>query len=129
MSKAENHRRWAAKNKEWLREYNRDLKNRDPALYAFRRIRSTAQQRGIHFELTVDDLREVWRTTCPVFGFELVSNNGPKQPNSLSIDRIDSSKGYIKGNIQIMSWRANKLKSDATLTELEAIVRFLKGSQ
>ncbi len=31
-------------------------------------------------------------------------------PNSCTIDRIDSSKGYVKGNIQLITWRANCLK-------------------
>lgn len=45
----------------------------------------------------------------------------------ISIDRIDSTKSYTKGNIQIMSWRANRLKMDASLSELETPVAFLRG--
>ena len=47
-------------------------------------------------------------------------------PNSYSLDRIDSSKGYIPGNVWVISRRANAIKSDATLEELELLVKNLK---
>lgn len=48
-----------------------------------------------------------------------------KKENSPSIDRLDNTKGYVKGNINIISWRANRIKSDATLDELEKIYRWV----
>ena len=44
---------------------------------------------------------------------------GVQSFNSPSIDRIDSNKGYIKGNVRIISLRANMMKNDANLQELE----------
>jgi hypothetical protein len=54
-------------------------------------------------------------------------SNGESIDNSPSLDRIDTSKGYVKGNVWVISWRANKLKSDATLAELESIVLALRN--
>ena len=44
---------------------------------------------------------------------------------SPSLDRIDNTKGYIKGNVKVISWRANAIKKDATLEELKALVNYL----
>ena len=42
-----------------------------------------------------------------------------------SIDRKDSSKGYVKGNVAIISRRANLLKNNATIAELKAVLAFM----
>lgn len=55
---------------------------------------------------------------CPILGVELRYGGGEKSPHSASLDRIDSTKGYIVGNVQILSMRANLMKSDATQEEM-----------
>jgi len=54
---------------------------------------------------------------CALTGTELEFTRGGSNwlgkwcnPNSCTIDRIDSTKGYVKGNIQLITWRANCLK-------------------
>ena len=46
---------------------------------------------------------------------------------SPSIDRIDSTKGYTKDNIQIISWRANRIKNDSTPEELMQIATYMRN--
>lgn len=65
-------------------------------------------------------------THCPVFGWVLRA--GGRHFNSMSIDRVDSSKGYIPGNVKVISLRANQLKNNATIEELENIVKYMKGN-
>lgn len=74
------------------------------------------------FDIDVDYLKQIDTDICPILGIPIRwyagSGTGKHHPNSKSLDRIDSSQGYIKGNVQIISWRANDLKSNATLEEL-----------
>lgn len=70
---------------------------------------------------------------CPVLGIEIKRNvkdnsttHGPSD-NSPSLDRIDSTKGYIKGNIRVISNRANRLKSDANFAEIEMLYLDMKN--
>jgi len=88
-------------------------------------LKSSASKRGIDFNLSVSDLNEIsFPLTCPVLGIPLKFNRGKVEDNSYSVDRMDSSKGYTADNIVIVSYRANKLKSDATLEELKSITEF-----
>ncbi len=84
-----------------------------------------AKEKGVPFEITKNDLD--WPEYCPVFGVRLDYQGGRqyRNPNSPSLDRIIPEKGYVKGNVAIISWRANTLKNNATLEELRKIVDWL----
>jgi len=57
---------------------------------------------------------------CPILGIPLIPGIGAQSPNSPSLDRIIPSLGYVKGNIAVISYRANAMKNDATIDELES---------
>jgi hypothetical protein len=97
-----------------------------------------AKKRNIEFDITPDDI--VIPTHCPILGIKLnrksnvgKGKRGPKSGaqagNSPSIDRIDSSKGYIKGNVHVISWRANHIKNDATKEELEKLLKWMNENE
>jgi hypothetical protein len=67
-----------------------------------------------------------WPTHCPVLGMELDYFAEQRQENSPSFDRIDSDKGYVTGNVKIISWRANRIKNDGTVEEHEKIIEYLR---
>lgn len=48
---------------------------------------------------------------------------GPR-PDSPTLDRLDNTKGYVRGNVIVVSYRANRLKSDATIYELRRLAEF-----
>jgi hypothetical protein len=84
------------------------------------RSKSRAVLKGREFSIDEEDI--FIPEVCPVFGVPLI----PNTDYAPSLDRIDSSKGYVKGNVQIISKRANLLKNNATIDELEKLVKFLK---
>lgn len=90
------------------------------------RTRSRAKAAGIPFDLAEDDV--VVPTHCPVLGIPLVRHQGKRgyHPDSPSLDRKVPALGYVKGNVVVISARANLLKNDATLSELEAVVHYLR---
>lgn len=90
----------------------------------FRNAKSRAKKSKIEFSIEIEDI--IIPTHCPILGIKLEENVKIAKPNSYSIDRINSEKGYVKGNIQIISHRANAIKNDATVEELEQLVNYLK---
>lgn len=74
--------------------------------------------RNLEFSITVEDLEIV--EFCPLLNIKLDYSvgNGRKNWNSVSIDRIDNSKGYIKGNVWIISKLANTMKNCASIDQL-----------
>lgn len=96
--------------------------------YMLKNAQSRAKQKGFDFNLTIEDI--VIPDVCPVLGIPLVKHFGKgvnrAQPDSPSLDRIDSSKGYVKGNVRVISWRANDLKRNATIEEVRKIIEYMK---
>ena len=102
---------------------NRDWKV-DAARLLYKNIKSRCKRMGREFSIELEDITIPEK--CPVFGFELKRENRETWMCAPSVDRIDSSKGYIKGNVTVVSRRANILKRDATLEELEQLFNYYK---
>lgn len=95
---------------------------RDPRIQALYNAKWRAKKRGMEFNLTLDDIVIPYR--CPVLGIDLFRATGTPCDNSPEIDRRDNSRGYTRDNVVVVSRRANRLKSDATPTELMAVASF-----
>jgi hypothetical protein len=90
-----------------------------------KKARDRAKARGIECTLSVKDFEipEV----CPVLGLKLLPGMEGGIDCCATLDRLDNSKGYTAGNVRVISYRANRLKSEATLEELEALVDYMRG--
>lgn len=91
------------------------------------RAKNRAKSKGIKFEITEEDL--VIPNYCPVLGIELIWTNKVIQPNSPSLDRLDPNKGYVKGNVNIISHRANIIKQNANGDEVLRVAKWLKRQE
>jgi len=79
-----------------------------------------AKAAGLPFALVVDEVPEV-PARCPVLGIVIEAGNGRMQDSSPTLDRIKPAAGYVAGNVRVISWRANRLRSDGTAEELKMI--------
>jgi predicted RND superfamily exporter protein len=107
----------AAKYKEYIGKWQ--LKNNEK--YIITSIKSRAKKLGIEFNIDATDIKIP--PVCPILGIPILKefkgdgNKGPRA-TSPSLDRIDNAKGYVKGNVHIISNKANVMKNSATPKEL-----------
>jgi hypothetical protein len=91
--------------------------------WAFRTITSKCRIQNIPFNLEFQDFLPI-PTTCPALGTPMNYDNGrDSQP---TFDRLKPELGYVKGNVVLISHRANRMKGDATWTELESLTNWVK---
>lgn len=106
---------------------NIDYREKNIKSFMLAQAKFRAKTKGIPFEITQEDINIPER--CPILNIPLKVNIGKSGSHydSPSLDRIDNSKGYTKDNIHVISGRANKIKADASLNELELITNYLKS--
>jgi hypothetical protein len=91
----------------------------------FLSAKKRAKRKGLEF--TIDKADVVIPTHCPITGLEIVINKGRCGKNSPSLDRIDNSKGYIPGNVAVISNHANHCKSNLSVEEINRLCRYVNG--
>ena len=142
VSKKEYHRQWREKNPDKIKAYvkkhhgksTRNLKvwrYDNPAKCLHLNIKSRAKKTGVEFSMEWQDIDIP--VICPVLGIPIMmgTNEGMRtgpSPYSPSVDRIDNTKGYIKGNIQVISHKANTMKNSATPEQLIKFANWILGT-
>jgi hypothetical protein len=108
-----------------MRKYARTIAGRKRSLLY--NAKKRAEIKNVPFGLTADDIEIP--EFCPILGMKLVvgdglGSRGPR-PDSATLDRIDLTKGYVPGNIQVISARANAMKNDANPDELRKFATWI----
>lgn len=93
-------------------------------LMMYDRAKNRAKNQNIPFNIKLEDI--IIPKHCPMLGIELAGAVGIASDNSPSLDRIDPKKGYVQGNIVVISCRANRIKNDGSIEEMEKILTWLK---
>lgn len=127
-------------------KYKADRVERDNATQAWRALhperytagklhraaRARAVDRGLEYSLSISAI-EMWlknQPACPIFGtvFPLGPHGNGVCPESPTLDRLQPEKGYVPGNVALISHRANTIKSIGTAAEHERIAQWMRAN-
>jgi len=108
-------------------QLSRDDRKNNPEKYLWKAAKKRSKEKNLPFNLEVKDI--IIPDTCPVFGFLLETGNIEERDNSPSLDRIFPKLGYVKGNVQVISFKANSLKRDGCIEDFEKIIDYIKRAQ
>ena len=92
----------------------RTVKGRASRMLSDAKVR--ASKRGLRFNLELVDI--VVPSHCPYLNILIITDNDCKRDDSPTLDRVVPHLGYVKGNVEVISERANRIKNDATPEEL-----------
>ena len=91
----------------------------EQSMWAMAKIR--AKRKGLPFDITIHDI--VIPETCPMLRIPLIRASGKLNDNSPTLDRREAEKGYVQGNVRVISYKANRAKNNLTLDEMKLMVK------
>lgn len=97
-------------------EYMRKYLKANPFRYTFLRARKASKKKGLDFDLTEDYLLQLWAECggmCSMTGVSMLKTADERyHPYLMSLDRIVPEKGYVKGNVRLVSYWYNRARSN-----------------
>ena len=109
----------------WRNKHKDDKRVRTSQLY--RAAKHRAKRLSIAFDIEYNEI--LWPDNCPVLKIPLwykARDTKRMGFNSPSLDRINPKMGYVKGNVKVISVRANTIKQNATAEEIQAVFEYVK---
>lgn len=111
-------------------EQARAWRRRNPKWYLRWSALRRAKKKNIEFSLTLEDIPEI-PDICPIALIPLFIKeyDGGKGPcdNSPTLDRKDTHKGYVPGNVRVISFRANRWKADMVTADVERLLEYMNN--
>lgn len=105
-------------------ELRQQSRQEDPIRFMLYAARGRAKKHGIEFDLLPQDL--TMPTHCPVLGISLEMCTEYQRDRSPTLDRIIPGLGYVRGNVIVVSAKANRIKNDATVEEIQQVADFYR---
>lgn len=96
----------------------------NPRKYMLKDAKKRAKRDNLDFNIVLEDI--MIPEYCPISLLKLESSKGNMTPSSPTLDRIDNSKGYVKGNVAVISNRANSMKRDANYDEICRMLNYMR---
>ena len=115
-------KQWRENNKDYLNNWYKKWHAKNPVRKLFYHARANAKKMGLPFDLAITDI--MIPDMCPVLGIELHRGTRGRCANSPSLDRVIPNLGYTKANVVVVSWKANRIKNDASLSDLRKVADF-----
>ena len=109
---------WRNANPEKIKKYREQSINTRVNL--LRSARNRSKRKNVECIISIEDV--IITDLCPVYGVPMIRNT----QYAPTLDRIDNTKGYTKGNVCVISRKANILKSFSTIDDLEKIIAYIK---
>jgi hypothetical protein len=114
------------------KKYRDKQKKEKPKLYSAQQMYSSASKRAkalkLPFNIDSNYIESICPKNCPVLGMAIKYGGGDKEKNSASLDKIIPNKGYVKGNVQVISQLANTMKNEASPTELLKFAKWINNT-
>lgn len=124
--------RMPASVREHSRRYHKAWRELNPLRSWLHGAKSRATLKGLEFDISLDDLKPLPKK-CPVLGlkldYSLQKGRGMSTPEKATLDRINNKKGYVKGNVRVISAKANRIKSNMSRREASAVFQYLEGKR
>ena len=102
---------------------HRNYKKQSPETKMLNSAKHRAKKGGYALSITEEDI--VIPARCPILGIELAKAEGCHADNSPTLDKIDPTLGYVPGNVQVISHKANSMKHNATAEELRLFAKWV----
>ena len=116
---------WQEQNAKRIARLPLDPKSNRPAYFLWQNAKHRAKRDGLPFDIKPEDI--VIPTHCLVLGTELRFGSKKPTDNSPTLDKVIPALGYVRGNIQVISFRANSIKRDATAKELQLVLQYVES--